>query len=252
MAGEAKKVPNMPVFFDPKQLTDAQRKNWDAAIAEYARVQKTNPGYALEQSAQDGNMPGGNIMRASRSALFARLLEGKPALPHPPPTRYAHPWYAVIEEPGPHQVRMDGGIDGRTLWLDQCAWTIRHMNHAARELWELDNVRPSGQWSNVLLSKVKAAYAKGPELVVQYEPWPDYRLYVAACQHSGTQAVRPYALDAVHVGVRPCNLTGSVFDVDELMLNAKLGGDMADRKPNTGVEDWVELFFDRWHLEKVN
>lgn len=242
----------MPVFFNPKQLTDAQRKNWDAAVAEYARVQKANSSGALEQSAQDGEMPGGNIMRASRSALFGRLLDGKPALPHPPPSSYACPWYAVIEEPGPHQVRMDGGIDGRTLWLNQCAWTIKHMNHAARELWELDNATHSGHWSNAFLSKVKAAYARGPELVVQFEPWPDYRLFVAACQHTGTQAVWPYALEAVHAGVRPSSLTGSVFDVDKLMLNAKLGSDNADRKPSAGAEDWVELFFDRWHLEKAH
>lgn len=245
----ANEEPNVPVFFNPRQLTDTQHRNWDAAVAEYSRVQVSNALDPPEESAQQSDLPGGNIMRATKSALFARLLEGKPALAHPPPTSHAYPWYAVIEEPGPHQVRIDGSIDGQAVSLNRCTWNIRHMNEAARELWALDSATRAGQWNNSLLAKVKAAYAKGPEMLVRFEPWQNYRLLVAACKHTGTQAARPYALDAVRIGVRPSSLTGSVFDVDALMLNAKLGADTAERKPIAGADDWVDLFFDRWHLE---
>lgn len=244
----------MPTFFNPRQLTEVQQTNWAAAIAEYARVQQTNPSHWLAQATKGPEwllMSDGSLMQAAKSALFARLLEGKPALIHPPPTSYSYPWYAVIEEPGPHQVCVNGSTDGRTVGLNQCAWAIRHMNDAAKELWALNTAKHTACWSLEWLSKVKAAYAKGPQLMVQFEPWSNYRLFVAACQHTSTQAAMPYALDMVHVGVQPGALAGSVWDVDALKLHAKIGATLADFKPSADSGIWVELFFDRWHLEKV-
>lgn len=241
----------MPVFFNPKNLTDAQRANWDAAIAAYARVLSGNQSHMNTCLASEPRIPGGDIMRASKSALFARLLEGRDALPYPPPTSYAYPWYAVIEEPGPHQVRIDGGMDGNTVWLDRCDWIISHMNDAAKDLLALDRATSCGQWNSSLFAQIKAAYAKGPELLVHFGNWPAYRLFAAACQHTNTRASRPYAEDVVRMGVRPQNLTRSVFDLDELMLNARLDVCPTEHQPSEGPGEWVDLFFDRWHLEKL-
>jgi hypothetical protein len=37
-----------------------------------------------------------------KSALFERIGSGKAPLPEPPPVSFACPWYALVEEPGPH------------------------------------------------------------------------------------------------------------------------------------------------------
>jgi hypothetical protein len=39
-----------------------------------------------------------------KSALFERLRSGLKPLPEPPPLGYACPWYALVEDPGPHYV----------------------------------------------------------------------------------------------------------------------------------------------------
>ena len=40
----------------------------------------------------------------AKSALFERIRSGKEPLPHPPPIGLACPWYAVVEDAGPHWV----------------------------------------------------------------------------------------------------------------------------------------------------
>ena len=143
-------------------------------------------------------------------------------------------------------------MDGKTVGLNRCSWTIRHMNAAASALLTLERDRRSDRWSRDLLSKVKAAYARGPQLVVQFEPWPSYRLSVRACQQgqSHVQAARKYAQSLVRDGVHPGDLTGSVFDADALKLNARMGADIAHRQLDGTSADWTELLCDRWHLEK--
>jgi hypothetical protein len=37
-----------------------------------------------------------------KSALFERIRHGVAPLPEPPPIGYSCPWYAVVEDPGPH------------------------------------------------------------------------------------------------------------------------------------------------------
>lgn len=39
-----------------------------------------------------------------KSALFERIRSGKQPLDEPPPIGFACPWYAVVEDPGPHFV----------------------------------------------------------------------------------------------------------------------------------------------------
>lgn len=40
----------------------------------------------------------------SKSALLERLRNGLEPLPEPPPLGFSCPWYAVVEDPGPHYV----------------------------------------------------------------------------------------------------------------------------------------------------
>lgn len=59
----------------------------------------------------------------SKSALLERIRSGKKPLPYPPPVGYACPWYAVVEDPGPHYVGGTGNwapqfyVEG-TQWME--------------------------------------------------------------------------------------------------------------------------------------
>lgn len=107
----------MPRFFDPQNLTADQQARWDWAMAEYQRVMEQNaerqlanmsekeklefmalapglndPGKDLDTNVRNAiqrlSFLSGGSAGDAKSALFARLLSGKPALPGSPPTSY--------------------------------------------------------------------------------------------------------------------------------------------------------------------
>lgn len=66
-----------------------------------------------------------------KSALFERIRSGKAPLPEPPPIGLACPWYAVVEDPGPHyvidiacRVPGDAGLGANDIVLLQNGYTI--------------------------------------------------------------------------------------------------------------------------------
>ena len=95
----------MPSTFDGNDLSEEQRARYEWAVAEYARIQDENRA-RLERAGKQA----APHQIGPKSALFARLLEGKAALPYPPPTSYSYPWYDIIEKPGPHHVSIGGGL----------------------------------------------------------------------------------------------------------------------------------------------
>lgn len=269
----------MPTFFKKEELTTEQKARWDAAILEYSKVQERNVEHRLaalsneerayyvethnastdeqikdqmrEFSGLMGNPPG-----HEKSALFARLLDGKPALPFPPPTNHSYPWYSVIEGVGPHRARIGGAmtIGGMlkgaggvhcefAIGINQCQWAVKNCNAAAKTLMNLDEElqrvakRPDPQsefssiydWPEELLRRVKDAYADGPEFIVQHGNWPAYRLFVT--QLSGTddchRSQKKYAREKMLGSVRHLKRTGSVFDLDALDLNARIGNTLS-------------------------
>jgi hypothetical protein len=264
----------MPVFFLEDQLTENQKARWDRAVIQYAIIQEANlerrmskitkserDFYAKNNDAHTdadikavmreflsvmGNPPG-----HTKSALFARLLDGKEALEFPPPTNHSYPWYEVIEEPGPHRVMLGGAYaaqklalgtwDGKTdlsISINQCTWTVRGLNAAAHQLLDL-NIElqslsrpedPSNKnssmvydWSDDLLARVKAAYAAQPEFIVQHSDWPEFRLFVAQMDQDFHQSNKKYAKSKMNLAVRHLLHTYSVFDLDALNLNARIG-----------------------------
>lgn len=46
----------------------------------------------------------------SKSALFERMRNGLEPLDFPPPIGFSCPWYAIVEDPGPHIVGYGGGL----------------------------------------------------------------------------------------------------------------------------------------------
>ena len=66
-----------------------------------------------------------NAAQAS-SALLSRLRAGLQPLIVPPPLREGHPWYAVVEEAGPHEVRAGFG-----MWGHETLDTLLEAGHQA-------------------------------------------------------------------------------------------------------------------------
>jgi hypothetical protein len=255
----------MPTFFDESNLTEAQKANWDFAITEYKRIQEANVAYRVahlsdeereffrQQYGKTTDKEIGEEMRSfsrlisnspghPKSALFARLLSGKAALPHPPPTSFSYPWYDVIEGDGPHVVSvsprvLDVAGGRKQLSINQCGWSVLAANDAAHILLdlgvELDAVRANAgsdgypsldpeKMSRIFL-RLKNAYAAKPEFVVQHGQWPAYRLFVMQTSNPDRcqRCVRHYAQSAAGPGVLA--RIGSVFDLDLLRLNLRVG-----------------------------
>jgi hypothetical protein len=276
-------------YFDPDKLTDEQRARWDCALAEYNRIVERNverqisrmtdfdkasllqcfPKCQNEEASIDKavrkvlqlfyGMSGG-AEGDPRSALFARLLDGKPPLRAPPPSTFHQPWYEVIEEDGPFAVMLsDAHVAraapaageanvSRSLCLDHCPWTVIGMNDAASRLFALQEQLdeklfrerecdgPASGWTADFLEAVLKAYRDGPELLVQHEEWPPYRLRLGACQ-ARDDSVRPDPETAAPA-LAP---TDTVFDPRALHIRR--------RRPEAGAE--VGHDGPGWQLEKT-
>lgn len=264
----------MPQFFDRNNLPPEQAARWNWAVSEYDRILDANIDLAIEaMTAQErdellakyrgestdsarslhdymreaqhsiGGAPGD-----SKSALFARLLDGKPALPYPPPTAFSYPWYAVVEKPGPFNVTVDvltkeyraicGLLSDETVVaINQCLWTVTTANDAARRLIELQehlqvtatperegSLHHRYDWSATLIDDVLAAYRAAPEFQVRHGRWSGYRLHVGRRQSS---CQRRYVLDCIAAVAsrqgQSLSTCGSVFDLTALHLNTEIG-----------------------------
>lgn len=269
----------MPIFFDAKNPTTEQAERWESAKTQYDRI--------LEQNAQrlfDSLTPEqrerkiaelhasgvtdpddlkkhlytrvsspGNIRENGKSALFARLLDGKQPLPVPPPKFYGYPWYACIEEVGPFQVDVSGllvtgeEIDsqvptlGMSLLINDQRWILHAANAAARKLLglqekivgvvgieagsgdEQSSHRPqSYTWPPDLLEAVRQAYAQAPEFTVSCGFNPAYVLRAAPV----VTACRRYFANEVISAARQESILSresSVLNPTNLGLHASIG-----------------------------
>ena len=218
----------MPEFFDPANLTEAQQSRWDGAMAEYQRIQQAN----RDMRGHDGNsFPCMGQAGHPKSALFARLLEGKPALPYAPPLSYAYPWYAIVEESGPHKVCVDlqSWSDGH-ITLNQCSWELKSGNAAWAELVRLQGALNQARtplesgWTPELLSAVLKAYENTPQAVLAYPHWGEYRLRVGqGVSHAQWGYAQQRARGIQRLDVSSLAHCSSVFELERLSLNAEVG-----------------------------
>ena len=266
----------MPRFFDRNNLTPEQKSRWDGAVAEYTRVMESNldalvaamtPGEqakaltSFRENAPDDTRSlrdwmklmqqcvGGSVGE-EKSALFSRLLNGKTALPFPPPTAHSYPWYEVIEAPGPFPVMLGGtqtmgshlngtrGASGEfAIGINQCNWAVVSLNDAARSLFGLQDqlsataVRESENsmhyqfaWTKELLAAVLNAYASAPEMIVRHGQRPEYRLYLGRNENP---CQRGYALDSIadlrELKAENFSNCGNVLDTHHFFLNPEFG-----------------------------
>jgi len=187
----------MPSFFDENDLTEEQRARYEWALAEYARIQEEN----RQRSEQSGEKPAVHQI-SPKSALFARLLEGKHALPYPPPTSFSYPWYEIIEKAGPHHVMIGGGVsmagiahcDGgigtdEHIVLNQCTWTILHKNTGAEEFQKfLCLAQAHINNPESAIEVLHSIIAMKPEYVVTYGKWGEFKLCMGRIVRRGRRA----------------------------------------------------------------
>lgn len=273
--------------YDRNTLTPELAARWDWALAEYGRVQEQNLAREVEgMSAADRADYLAKVRHLKlagaghrKSALFARLLAGKPALPVPPPTSYSHPWYECIEQKGPWPVSVsvlppvlagylretgEAPLTDLNISINQCAWAVTSLNESARDLLRMQQHLSAAahktedgiqyHWSRDLLKGVLATYAARPEFIVQHRQWPLYRLRIA---RSESIALRGYVKDVVEdIAARRHErliTTGSVFDAGRFYLNASMGRPTASATPAAPREqaDHIVVTIDDWILEKM-
>lgn len=187
----------MPSFFDENNLTAEQQARYDWAVAEYNRIQEDNQ-LRLAHTGQSA----AHQQIGPKSALFARLLEGKSALSDPPPTSYSYPWYDIIENPGPHHVVIGGGVSvaGIAHWdggigtaehiiLNQCSWRIVFKNEGASEfLAFLQNAGEHVHQTELACHLLAPILAKQPEFLVTYGAWGEFTLSLGRIVRRGRRA----------------------------------------------------------------
>ena len=265
----------MPQFFNKATLTPNQKARWDGAMVEYDRIQEINLErelFAMSDSdktaflgAFKGTDPEGSVglkdrMRQLRgcmggragdckSALFARLLDGKAAFPFPPPTSYSYPWYELIEGDGPFDVMLGGaqtmgaamtgsrGAEGEfCISINQCTWAIVSMNDAARALMSFQEqlsatAVPEKEgsfyyqytWSPELYKGVIDAYAAKPEFTVRHGDWAAHKLRLGRGESQSRRRWAEESIREVETQRPKLSKTGSVFDAYALSLNGVIG-----------------------------
>jgi hypothetical protein len=175
---------------DPSTLKPEQRKRFEWALAEYARIQERNLPGGLNPS-QPGVTPLLKHYPNPKSALFQRLLDGKSPLAHPPPTNYSYPWYQLIEDGFSDNVSIDGFdyVGGRPgVIINQAPWVISSNNQAADRLMELaPKMNPARRPT---LSREESGLVAGildgnPEWIVRNGRNPEFRLFMTRVTRRG-------------------------------------------------------------------
>jgi hypothetical protein len=175
---------------DPSALPPEQRERYEWALAEYARIQERNS-LAGPNTLAPGLSPLLKHYPSPKSALFARLLSGKPPLPYPPPTSYSYPWYALIDDGYSDNVSLDGfstDLGKPGVIINQSFWSIVRNNQAAQKLMHLaPSVNPHKRpvLSHEETRLVANALAQAPEWVVQSGRNPEFRLSMARVMRRG-------------------------------------------------------------------
>lgn len=197
----------MPFFFRKKEdLPSEILARWDHAVIAYERVMQEICGDdPLLRMLHDNQ-------NRQKSALFWRLLCGKDPLPFPPPRRFGYPWYEVIEENGPHLViearfpahknwkekNSDDKLKG-FIFLEQCRWEIISCNDVAENFIDnLQNPALSYQEKSKIMSE-------SPELLIQFDNYPVYRLFVGRELHRTSIRYRDYFISHAEIDWRGTN-----------------------------------------------
>lgn len=150
----------MPQFFKMDELTPEQQANFEIITSKYNEIQALNAtGHSSNKIMTEEDKKNLEFMRlihqpGTKSALFARLLEGKKALKFPPPCSYSYPWYEIIEENKKYEIHSDNKIvddflfsynqeEEKKIIIDQTGWNL------IEKLSEKEAIITYPGWSNL-------------------------------------------------------------------------------------------------------
>jgi hypothetical protein len=175
---------------DPSALAPEQQERFEWALAEYARIQERN-NKAGPNTIEAGLLPLLHHYPNPKSALFARLLNGTPALPHPPPTSFSYPWYSLIDDGFSDNVSIDGFSEGfgkPGIIINHALWTIVQSNPAADRLMQAASTLNKSR--RPVLTREESQVigdilATKPEWVVRSGRNPEFRLFMTRVTRRG-------------------------------------------------------------------
>jgi hypothetical protein len=256
---------------DRSTLTPEQCERFDWAFAEYARIQERNS-KAGPNTIEPGVTPLLNHFPSPKSALFARLLNGKPALPYPPPTSYSYPWYSLIDDGFSDNVSIEGfsaGLGKPGIIINHALWAIVQNNPAADRLMQAAsalNKRRHPVLTREESRVVGDILASKPEWVVRSGYNPEFRLFMTRVTRRGRRDLmlngllqrdfsggnpriiktiepRPGASRLAQTTSRPHNREDLLDRITDLQLSADDIG--------SPVYEWVLVECDGWFLDEV-
>lgn len=200
-----------------------KRSNYDSnlswAYAEYASIQQVR-----KEAYPDREI---SLEPSPKSALFARLLSGKPPLAFPPPVSFKYPWYECVEAAGPFFVQIGGVVPVTEvqwpehgdlfvnyLLINECPWGIVSTNPAAAELQSMMEMMRKTPGAPAV-SALASVLLQRPEWIVKFNPWPAFRVFLGRATH---QAHRDQ-IDAYQAS--PHTLDGTNIEVTRILVEGK-------------------------------
>jgi hypothetical protein len=256
---------------DPSTLAPEQQERFEWALAEYAHIQERN-NKAGPNTIELGLSPLLHHYPSPKSALFARLLSGKPALPHPPPTSFSYPWYSLIDDGFSDNVSIDGfsaGFGKPGVIINNALWTIVQSNPTADHLMQAASTLNKGR--RPVLSRdesqvIGEILATRPEWVVRNGRNPEFRLFLTRVTRRGRRDLmlngllqrdfsggnpkiiktiepKPGAPRPPHLTGKPQSRADLLVRITDLQLSAdEIGGQ---------THEWVLVECDGWFLDET-
>lgn len=290
----------MPIFIIKEQLSPSQLARWSIAVEEYKKITDEIVKEFLANAINvNGNKPTETLARLvlginqpgdEKSALFARLLDGKSALPFAPPTRYNYPWYALFDKPDEeHEVnkvcRPSGlitnnimrSVKGKpklvdnknaqtsNLSIDGCLWTIVWLNKPAADMLNIDHKLLSDK-DHLYISDFMDK--EEPVFIVKYKEAPEFSLSLGRTvlnvqRRNINEMIRLRFSDAKNEGLlsrengnyRIIGVTAHGEDSLKFEQERQtiISGTMPDNPKEEDVEfDYIDVEVDAWKLKIIN
>lgn len=263
----------MPVFFNEQTLDNIEYSHYKACVAEYIRIQYENAeqeknvlrklGKLTSRVAIEIDNKANYYKPSNKSALFWRLLQGKPALSKIPPTSFSYPWYQLYEEDGPFEAAVNWNqteehilnlpflpLKKDKILINHALWHIISYNEAGSKTLELNTHKNQEEIKEILDLK--------PEIVVTFDNEQKFRLFL------GRKIIYGRRITIFSKGISLENGGGNptILEVIEKDDNEIIGNVIKNKinlpKPITANAnepihdlDWLKVEVDTWLLEPL-
>ena len=265
----------MPVFFNEQTLNNIDYSHYEACVAEYIRIQYENAekeknilrslGKLTARVAIEIDNKAKYYKPSNKSALFWRLLQGKPALTKIPPTSFSYPWYQLYEEDGPFEVSVNWNqteehilnlpflpLKKDKILINHALWHIVSYNEAGSKVLELNGHKTQ--------EEIKEIFNLKPEIIVTFDQEQDFRLFLGRKSIYGRRVtIFSKGISLENGGGNPVILEVIKKDNDEIIGNISknklvipkpIAATQGDNEPIHDL-DWLKVEIDAWLLEPI-